>query len=67
MITNRTATREEIAKALELWKNVLIKSEEYVPYQQRSEDRHIERIRVLCAERSDERFHEVQPGRSKVY
>jgi hypothetical protein len=41
---NRTATREDIIRALDLWKNHLIKSDEYKPFQQRSEDRNIERI-----------------------
>jgi hypothetical protein len=53
MNANRTATREEVAKALELWNNILIKSEEYILYQQRSEDRHIERIRMLKGAMSD--------------
>ncbi len=53
MNANRTATREEIVRALELWKNVMIKSEEYIPYQQRLEDRHIEIIRVLKGAMSD--------------
>jgi hypothetical protein len=50
---NKTATREDTIRALDLWKNYLIKSDEYKPYQQRSEALNIERIRVLKGAMSD--------------
>jgi hypothetical protein len=59
---HRPATREEIVRALDLRKNYLIKSEEYIPHQQRSEDRHLERIRVLKGAMSDyTRFNPAGP------
>ncbi len=49
----KMATRQDVIRALHLWKNYLIKSEEYLPFQQRSEDLNIERIRVLKGAMSD--------------
>jgi hypothetical protein len=56
----RRATRQDIIRALDLWKNYLVKSEEYIPFQQRSEDLNIERIRVLKGAMSD--YTRFNPG-----
>ncbi len=58
----RTASRAEITRALDLWKNYLIRSDEYIPHQQRSEERQLERIRVLKGAMSDyTRFNPAGP------
>jgi hypothetical protein len=49
----RMGTREEIDRALESWRNTLIKSGDYVPQQHRSRSQHLEKIRVLKGTMSD--------------
>jgi hypothetical protein len=56
----KRATQRDIIRALDLWKNYLVKSEEYIPFQQRSEDLNIERIRVLKGAMSD--YVRFNPG-----
>jgi hypothetical protein len=56
----KKATQQDVIRALDLWKNYLVKSEEYIPFQQRSEDLNIERIRVLKGAMSD--YVRFNPG-----
>jgi hypothetical protein len=56
----KKATQQDVIRALDLWKNYLVKCEDYLSFQKRSEALNIERIRVLKGAMSD--YLRFNPG-----